>query len=266
MWDGAGSLDLQVLDFVDKYYKRQILNDMSFYSKPRISGYHSEFYSRKYNLTSEEFVPKSFYPLKNQNEKKIGLSWNYALYDYRYLGRTKLTYAFTKLIDKKMNLKFKAPRKFNEYLLSARFTPRNFQREKLLEFLKKTFPPNKIRMGFIHRNLYFKEIQNTNAVLSPFGYGEPCFRDIEAFIAGAALIKPNMDHMKTWPDLYRDQETYIAIPWEIEKWKDTIPKILDDNKLLYEVAKDGQNMIKKIWGKKGILEFVNHFKSLILDC
>ncbi|GAG94834.1 unnamed protein product, partial [marine sediment metagenome] len=53
---------------------------------------------------------------------------------------------------------------------------------------------------------------------------------------------------------------------EIEKWKDTIPKILDDNKLLYEVAKDGQNMYKKIWEKKGILEFVNHFKSLILDC
>ena len=265
MWDGAGSLDLQVLDFVDKYYKRQLLNDMSFYSKRRISGYHSEFYSKKYNLTFELFGPRSFYPLKKQNEKKIGLSWNYALYDFRYFGRTKLTFAFSKLIDNKMNLKFKAPRKSSKCLLSARFTPRNFQREKLLEFLKKTFPSNKIGMGFIDRNLYIKEMQNTNAVLSPFGYGEPCFRDIETFIAGAALIKPNMDHMKTWPDIYRDQETYLSIPWEIEKWNDTIPNILDDNKLLYEVAKNGQKMYKEIWQKKGILEFVNHFKSLILD-
>ena len=165
-----------------------------------------------------------------------------------------------------MDLKFKPPRKINEYRLSARFSPRNFQRKKFIEFLKNRFPKEKIGMGFISRKLYFEELNNTDAVLSPFGYGEPCFRDIEAFIAGSAMIKPDMDHIETWPDIYRDQETYLSVPWEIEKWKDTIPEILDDHKLLYEVAKNGQDMYKKIWEKEAILKFVNHFKSLILDC
>lgn len=267
MQDGAGSTNFQVLDFVDKYYKNQLLKDMSLYKKPRNRAHHTDFYSREYNLKKPEALDSQiFYPLKNQHEKKIALSWNYALYDFRYFGRTKLAFGFSKLFDQKINLKFKTPRKFNKYILSARFTPRNFQRRELLKFLKKSFSTNKIRMGFIPRNLYIKELQNTDAILSPFGYGEPCFRDIEAFIAGAALIKPNMDHIKTWPDIYRDQETYIAFPWEIEKWKDTIPKILDDGKLLHEIAKEGQNVYKKIWEKKEILEFVNHFKSLILDC
>ena len=268
MEDGSGSIHHQLLDFVDKYYKKQILKDLSLYNKkPWVLSYHTDFYSRKYNFKAlEESIPQPIYHLKNKYKNKIGLSWNYALHDYRSLGRSKLAYSISKLNDYKINLKYKAPRKINEYELSARFSPRNFQRKKLLEFVRESFPKKKIGMGYLNRNLYFKELQNTDAVLSPFGYGEPCFRDIETFIAGAALIKPNMDHIKTWPDLYHDQETYIAIPWEIEKWKETIPNILNNKNLLYEVAKNGQNMFKKIWEKKGILEFVNHFRSLILDC
>ena len=267
MWDGPEALADAVLDYVDKYYKKQLFKDLSLYKKEKIFRHHSGFYIRKYNTkTPDELISHSFRPPSNQNLSKLALSWNFAFHDYRHLGRSKLTYAIYKLNDYKMDLKFKPPRKINEYKLSARFSPRNFQRKKFIEFLKNRFPKDKIGMGFIPRKLYFEELHNTDAVLSPFGYGEPCFRDIEAFIAGSAMIKPDMDHIETWPDIYRDQETYISIPWEIEKWKDTIPEILDDHKLLYEVAKNGQEMYKKIWEKEGILKFVNHFKSLILDC
>ncbi len=52
------------------------------------------------------------------------------------------------------------------------------------------------------------------AVLSPFGWGEVCFRDAEAVIAGAVLVKPLMDHVETWPDIYLPRETYMPVAWD----------------------------------------------------
>ena len=106
-------------------------------------------------------------------------------------------------------------------------------------------------------------MRSSKAIVSPFGWGEICYRDFETFIAGAALIKPNLDHLETWPNLYQKNKTYLPISWKIEDWDQEFDVLLDDEKLLLEIAKNGQETYKKIWTKQGCEVFCEHFIQMI---
>jgi len=80
----------------------------------------------------------------------------------------------------------------------------------------------------VSRRVFADELQRSKACFSPFGYGELCWRDIEAIAAGAVLIKPDMSHLRTEPDLYRDGETYIACRWDFSDLADKLSEILAD--------------------------------------
>lgn len=81
----------------------------------------------------------------------------------------------------------------------------------------------------VSRRMFWQELQSSKACFSPFGYGELCWRDIEAIAAGAVLIKPDMSHLRTEPDLYRDGETYIACRWDFSDLSEKVSEILADN-------------------------------------
>ncbi len=75
-----------------------------------------------------------------------------------------------------------------------------------------------------------------------------------------------MDHLETWPNIYINRKkfkTYVPISWKIEDWENEIPKILDNEDLLLDVAINGQNQYKKYWTKRGRLVFCERFIDLI---
>ena len=51
-------------------------------------------------------------------------------------------------------------------------------------------------------------------MLSPFGWGELCLRDYEAVLGGALLLKPDMSHLETWPDVFVPHDTYAPFDWD----------------------------------------------------
>jgi len=59
-----------------------------------------------------------------------------------------------------------------------------------------------------HRK-YMKTLEISFSCVSPFGYGEACYRDYEALMAGAVLIKPYMSHISCNPNIYIPGKTYI---------------------------------------------------------
>jgi len=63
--------------------------------------------------------------------------------------------------------------------------------------------------GMTGRREYLRNLGECKICLSPFGYGEICHRDFEAWEAGVCLLKPTMHHLETWPDLYAEHETYL---------------------------------------------------------
>ena len=139
-----------------------------------------------------------------------------------------------------------------------------FQRNQLLNILKQMYNSiPQMSIGKISKKEYLNTLKSSKAVISPFGWGEICYRDFETYLAGAALIKPNMEHLDTWPNIYREYKTYIPLPWEIESWQDIIPGILEDEKMLYDIAVKGQKAFRNIWTNKGIEKFCSHFLDIV---
>lgn len=50
---------------------------------------------------------------------------------------------------------------------------------------------------------FFRRAHNAKIMVSPWGFGECCYRDAEAIMAGAVLIKPDTSHVRSEPDLLR---------------------------------------------------------------
>lgn len=62
----------------------------------------------------------------------------------------------------------------------------------------------------ISKGPYHKIVKTAKCSVSPFGWGETCYRDFEAWLFGAILIKPSMDHVATWPDaMFNPHVSYI---------------------------------------------------------
>jgi hypothetical protein len=74
---------------------------------------------------------------------------------------------------------------------------------------------------------YHSELRSSKMCLSPWGYGEICYRDFEAIMAGALLIKPPMDYIATNPDIYRPGETYVQVRADFSDLREVCAYYLD---------------------------------------
>lgn len=82
--------------------------------------------------------------------------------------------------------------------------------------------------GWVSKKAYMQELRQSKACFSPFGYGEVCWRDFEAVAAGAVLVKPDMSHIETNPDIYRPFETYVPVRWDLADLGERVRAILGD--------------------------------------
>ena len=88
----------------------------------------------------------------------------------------------------------------------------------------------------VSRKAFMDELRQSKICFSPFGYGELCWRDIEAIAAGAVLLKPDMSHLCTAPDLYRDGETYVACRWDFSDVRHKVHALLSDDERRTDIA------------------------------
>lgn len=61
---------------------------------------------------------------------------------------------------------------------------------------------------------YYEEMLKSKICISPFGYGEICWRDFEGIICGCLVIKPDMGHVETNPDIFTPYQTYVPVRWD----------------------------------------------------
>ena len=95
--------------------------------------------------------------------------------------------------------------------------------------LSKIYNSNNFITGRISSWKYTKELSKTIAMISPFGWGEICYRDFEAILNKNLLVKPDMKHLETWPNIYKD-EHYFKIDWDSLNLLD-IEKYIVKNKI-----------------------------------
>ncbi|HZX32172.1 MAG TPA: glycosyltransferase [Rhodocyclaceae bacterium] len=84
---------------------------------------------------------------------------------------------------------------------------------------------------------YLAELMAARICFSPFGYGEVCWRDYEAVMCGALLVKPDMSHVETRPDIFVPYETYVPVAWDLSDLEDTIERYLRDEEARWAIVR-----------------------------
>jgi hypothetical protein len=116
------------------------------------------------------------------------------------------------------------------------------------------------------REEYLEELRAARVGVSPFGYGEVCFRDFEIILAGAALLKPDMSHLETWPPLYAAGETYAAHLWDVSDLGQTVKDLLAGDRWR-EIAAGAQSVYRRyLFERAGHEEFCRRVASIVEAC
>lgn len=113
----------------------------------------------------------------------------------------------------------------------------------------------------------FAEImRRSKCTLSPFGMGEICFRDFEIIQFGSVMIKPDMSHVITYPNIYKPYETYIPCALD---WSDLIEKIewVKANPIkCKEIAENARQCMKDVYTTEKLLlywyDMIKNFKGI----
>ena len=131
-----------------------------------------------------------------------------------------------------------------------------YQRKKIINILR-------LKNNKVNYKKYRNLLKNANVILSPFGWGEICFRDREAFINGGVLLKPDMSHIETFPDFYKKNITYIPCKWDLSDLKEAIDESINKS-FSKNWLKTRDNLIieELMQVKKKCIELCNEIFSL----
>ena len=97
----------------------------------------------------------------------------------------------------------------------------------------------------VGQRAYLRELERSKICFSPFGYGEVCWRDYEAAYAGALLIKPDMDHIETAPDLFVRDETYLPVSWDFEDLPSVVSEALTNHARRERIVKNAYDAMRR---------------------
>jgi hypothetical protein len=132
-----------------------------------------------------------------------------------------------------------------------------FQRQ----LITKELNSRNIETKKINYSSYLSEMPKYSSFISPFGWGEICFRDFESIILGKLLIKPNCDHIVTWPDIYQDN-MYVSIDWDASNLDFALHGFSKEKRL--EIINNSRSYYKLQLQK--ISEKVNQIIEKVLGC
>lgn len=90
---------------------------------------------------------------------------------------------------------------------------------------------------------YVRELRQSKLCFSPFGYGELCWRDIEAFAYGSVLIKPDMSHLETSPDIFVPGVTYLPVRWDFADLAEVVETALRSPDLCRSITREAHRRI-----------------------
>jgi len=265
--DSSGSLQSELLPIVDKYAKSQLLHDKQAYCRPL---YGNRFFADYYHKSKGVFdsSPEWSTPVRDKEGlNKLVLSWNTGLADYSLWGPD-LMKVYRRLPIKSL-LRFSKPLyvadKHRPLDVSCRFgityhrETVAWQRQQIRELMR-----NQLRTDKLNRRQYFKELMSSKVVVSPFGWGEITLKDFEVFITGGLLLKPTLDYMDTWPNLFIAEETMATFDWDLQNFLAVLDEVLRDVPRRTHIAREGQRRYAKYTsGSEAAHLFVNHFKNMI---
>jgi hypothetical protein len=246
--DSTGTPFFEILPVVDLYAKNQLLKDRTLYTQ-HLYGlrYYTDYYHRLRGIVDEN--PMQRRVATDDELGKLAVAWNIGLGDYvnlsRLSRRVRIFWPWANYpkkatpgdwAERTIDVSYRATNTFKRATAS-------FPRQETRRQLSAIAESQKYRIAYdgkLAYRQYQKELRQSLILPSPFGLGEICFRDFECFLAGAALLKPDMSHMDTWPDYFQPWVTYIPHKWDFSDFQTRIQELLDAPTYCQHIAKAGQ--------------------------
>ncbi len=235
---GGGIPRLEVLPYVDLFYSKALFKDRELYKRPMYGKeLYSDYYHTKYGVSDPNWVDRPAVTDIKQLDK-LRLSWNIGIGDYprdqfrqragymtaRYAGipAVKLFY--------RHKAQFAPARNSGQYDIHCRIglisrPSISYQRKLILDTVK---DDDAFLTGMVPQRQFNREIKNAKITVSPFGWGELCLRDFEAVQNGSLMLKADMSHLETWPDVFVPEETYVPFDWDITNLKEIAHHYLEN--------------------------------------
>ena len=107
---------------------------------------------------------------------------------------------------------------------------------------------------------YLRELHSSKLCFSPFGFGEVCWRDYEAVMCGALLIKPEMGHVETNPNIFVPYETYVPVKWDFSDLEEKVVRYLRDDQERSRITENAYRLLSEYVVSNG---FVDHVKAVL---
>lgn len=255
--DSTGTSMFDVLPYVDLYFKKQLLKNREDYCRDVYgSRTFCEYYHNLLHV-DDSTITKRIYPKASyQDIHKLRIAWNVGLGDLYATGiRRLLPFSVTKPRFRDVE----APRKLDLQYRGSGYSPiAGYPRSKSMELLMEM--KGMLKMCDFTRRIpkheFIKEGENSKAILSPFGWGEICGRDFEAIVYGACMIKQDMSHCDTYPNVYQPMVTYVPLRWDFSDFKE---KVLNSGSPEYkQIAKNAQIFYKSFFSPSGRKDFASH--------
>ena len=271
--DSTGTCMFDVLPYVDIYLKKQLLKDRSNYTKNFLGQRkYVDYYVNKYNLPIPENDIKSEITLDLEDVNKLDVSWNVSLWNMSCASKFEVLKNIFAINTFHKDQIRKPSKNRRLYIFFNGQIPKEssaiaYQRRQAIEIIQRV---NRIEcqapVERIEHSEYVNNFRNSICSISPFGYGEICNRDFEAFMFGNCLIKPSMEEIETFPNLFIKNKTYIPIDWDFEVLPSIIEQLyLEDKKdFFYNIAIEGQKEFLKYTCSKERKElFVKHIDEVL---
>lgn len=210
-FDGDDDQNVQwpsVIEKVDLYVKKHRFRDDEAYARNYVGKSNlTDFVYRHFQVSFENESSAFAAALPRDSIEKIYTGWNIALDDKIYTLSKRLP-PIRQGIERELDLVCRASVPEKAWTFPLREAPL-----RILEAhgtrLKMLLPRDRVSQG-----QYYREMLSSRICFSPFGYGELCWRDFEAILCGCLLIKPDMGHVKTDPDLFVPHVTYVPVRWD----------------------------------------------------
>jgi hypothetical protein len=134
-------------------------------------------------------------------------------------------------------------------------------RQNVFDNLSDKFNVTKLENGIrIPIDEYYNRMSNSKIILAPFGFGEIAPRDLEATMFGSVLIKPDMSHLETVPNLYVPYETYVPCKHDFSDLNEKIDYVISDFNNLQSFYVE--NMRRKYMEVYDLYKLVLHYYDL----
>lgn len=254
-YDAAACHQLSLLPFLDGLWKRQIFKNKEYYSSTEYSEdpcpWHHEFKRQSVQADIKEL-------------DKIKCAWNIG---FGYNTRFKKVEKLLQYSGLTLPQKIYAPSSSRRYIASLRVdtekpSAKRGHRARAEKSLQGIASDRVVNGGAVSLGEYFAELRQSATVVSPFGVGEVCYRDFEAILNGACLIKPSMNHLRTFPDIYVPYVTYVPVHWDFSDLVPLVSQVEESPVYFSNIAKQAQEKLVEQIASGSF--FVDYLRKLLV--